>query len=84
MSCTRLQGSRIDKLPSLTSFCFSVCRGVVVLPKSVTPARIEKNYKLVKLDEEDMKVLNGLQKTKAKRFIKPEWGPKVDLEFKDW
>lgn len=63
---------------------YQVCRGVVVLPKSVTPTRIEKNYNLVKLDDEDMKVLNGLQKTKGKRFIKPDWGPKVDLEIKDW
>jgi len=61
---------------------YQVARGVVVLPKSVTPARIEKNFKLVKLDEEDMKILNELHKTKGKRFIKPNWP--VSMEFADW
>lgn len=57
-------------------------RGIIVLPKSVTPARIEKNIKLVKLDEEDMKSLNGLNK--GHRFVKPDWGKDVHLEFPDW
>jgi glycerol 2-dehydrogenase (NADP+) len=60
----------------------AVARGVVVLPKSVTPARIEKNLKLVKLDEEEMKTLNELHKTKGQRFIKPAWP--VPMEFSDW
>lgn len=61
----------------------AVARGVVVLPKSVTPARIDDNFKLVKLDEEDMKVLNSLHKTKGKRFLMPAWGS-VKMEFADW
>ena len=55
---------------------------MIVLPKSVTPARIEKNIKVVKLDEEDMKTLNGLNK--GQRFVKPDWGKDVHLEFPDW
>jgi len=50
----------------------TVNRGVVVLPKSVTEKRIIDNFKLIKLDEDDMATLNGLHKTKGKRFIKPE------------
>lgn len=61
---------------------FQVARGVIVLPKSVTPARIETNLKVVKLDEEDMKALNGLNK--GQRFVKPDWGKDVHLEFPDW
>ncbi|TNY19994.1 NADP-dependent oxidoreductase domain-containing protein [Rhodotorula diobovata] len=61
---------------------YQVNRGVVVLPKSVTEKRIIDNFKLIKLDEDDMATLNGLHKTKGKRFIKPDWN--VDLGFKDW
>lgn len=50
----------------------TVNRGVVVLPKSVTEKRIIDNFKLIKLDEDDMATLNGLHKTKGQRFIKPE------------
>ncbi|GAA6015301.1 hypothetical protein JCM10207_008941 [Rhodosporidiobolus poonsookiae] len=61
---------------------YQVNRGVVVLPKSVTPKRIEDNFKIIQLDEEDMKTLNELHKTKGKRFIKPDWG--IDLKFPLW
>ncbi|BGP16174.1 hypothetical protein JCM10213_001390 [Rhodosporidiobolus nylandii] len=61
---------------------YQVARGVVVLPKSVTPKRIEDNFKIIKLDNEDLDVLNNLYKTKGKRFIKPDWG--VDLKFPVW
>lgn len=56
----------------------------MVLPKSVTPARIESNLLLVKLDEEDLKTLNDLHKNEGKtqRFVKPEWN--TDLKFANW
>lgn len=57
-------------------------RNVIVLPKSVTPARIEKNFKLVKLDDDDMKTLQSLNQDK--RLIKPDWGTQVKMEFPDW
>lgn len=55
-------------------------RGIVVLPKSVTPARIEKNLKIVDLDNEDVEALNKFAKDngKLKRFCNPPWG--VDLK----
>jgi len=61
---------------------YQVMRNVIVLPKSVTPARIEKNFKLVKLDDDDMKTLQSLNQDK--RLIKPDWGTQVKMEFLDW
>lgn len=60
-------------------------RGVTVLPKSVTPSRIEANAKLVQLSAEEMKEIDELssQEGKKKRFIKPTWGG-YDLKFDDW
>lgn len=54
---------------------YQVNRGVVVLPKSVTPARIESNLKTIKLDEEDMNRLDKLAESgKQTRFTTPPWG----------
>ncbi|GAA5840824.1 hypothetical protein JCM11251_001706 [Rhodosporidiobolus azoricus] len=61
---------------------YQVARDVVVLPKSVTPKRIEENFKIIKLDSEDLETLNNLHKAKGKRFIKPDWG--FPLGFPDW
>jgi glycerol 2-dehydrogenase (NADP+) len=56
-------------------------RGIVVLPKSVTPSRIEKNLKIVDLDKEDIEALNKFAKDsgKLKRFCNPPWG--VDFKW---
>lgn len=60
-----------------------VPRGQTVLPKSVTPSRIESNLKkIIKLDDEDVKLLNkygeGLEKEgKQKRFVYPPF----DINF---
>ena len=55
---------------------WSIWRGVVVLPKSVTPSRIESNFKIVKLDDEDGKIIDDLYKTiGVKRIINPDWDP---------
>ncbi|ODN81754.1 hypothetical protein L202_02139 [Cryptococcus amylolentus CBS 6039] len=62
---------------------YQVNRGVVVLPKSVTPARIESNLKTVKLDEEDLARLDKIAEGgKQKRFTAPPWGS--DFGFPDW
>lgn len=63
-----------------------VPRGSTVLAKSVTPARIEENTKLVDLDAEDVKLLddysNKLTKEgKLQRFVYPPFG--VDFGFPD-
>lgn len=63
-----------------------VPRESVVLAKSVTPSRIESNFKLVKLDAEDVKLLNeygeGLEKAgKQQRYVYPPFG--IDFGFPD-
>lgn len=63
----------------LTNPLKKVPRKSTVLAKSVTPARIESNLKLVTLDDEDVKQLDGygveLEKTgKVQRFVYPPFG----------
>ncbi|KDQ52165.1 hypothetical protein JAAARDRAFT_40515 [Jaapia argillacea MUCL 33604] len=67
---------------------YLLAKGMVVLPKSVTPARIASNFKgaiaaLEKLDQADVERLDGVAPGgKQKRFITPPWG--VDLGFDNW
>jgi diketogulonate reductase-like aldo/keto reductase len=62
--------------------CVIVPRGTTVLAKSVTPARIEENAKLIDLDAEDIKLLDDLTKDgKVQRFVYPPFG--VDFGFPD-
>lgn len=65
--------------PAQVVISWAAQRGVVVLPKSVTPSRIETNGKLITLSNEEMLQLNELHKQegKAVRLVKPNWG--VDL-----
>jgi glycerol 2-dehydrogenase (NADP+) len=53
---------------------WAVNRGTVVLPKSVTPSRIESNRKVVSLDKEDMDVLDKMASGgRQHRFNTPAW-----------
>lgn len=53
---------------------FLVAKGHVVLPKSVTPERIEANLKAAALDAADVEKLDSLAASgKQQRFIKPAW-----------
>ncbi|KAH7411110.1 protein GCY [Cadophora sp. MPI-SDFR-AT-0126] len=62
---------------------YHVCKGVAVLPKSVTEKRIDSNKEVVALSKEDLAVLDGLAANgKAKRLNTPLWG--FDLGFEDW
>ena len=61
---------------------FHVARGCSVIPKSVTPSRIQENMKVVSLDGKDVATLEGITKSKPiQRFICPDFG--VDLGFPD-
>ncbi|KAI0948029.1 hypothetical protein AcW1_009643 [Taiwanofungus camphoratus] len=67
---------------------YLVTKGIVTLPKSVTPARIATNYKgtlaaASKLTKEDVEKLDSVAASgKQKRIIMPPWG--VDLGFENW
>lgn len=64
----------------------TVPRGSTVIAKSVTPARIDENLKLLELDAGDVKVLNEYaerltREGKVQRFVYPPFG--VDFGFPD-
>ncbi|EKC97888.1 aldo-keto reductase [Trichosporon asahii var. asahii CBS 8904] len=72
-----------DVSPATVLISYQVNRGVVVLPKSVTPSRIDANAKVIKLDADDMKQLDGLAADgKQRRFVSPPWG--TDFGYDDW
>ncbi|KAK6205425.1 Aldo/keto reductase [Scheffersomyces amazonensis] len=65
-----------DVSPATILISWAVQRGTVVLPKSITPSRIEDNLKTIKLSEEDFEEINNLHKVVGvKRFINPDWSP---------
>ncbi|KAH7909604.1 NADP-dependent oxidoreductase domain-containing protein [Hygrophoropsis aurantiaca] len=67
---------------------YLLAKDVVVLPKSVTPARIASNFTgalaaLQKLTPADVALLDGVAAGgKQKRLIMPPWG--IDLGFDNW
>lgn len=62
-------------IPLIYSVCPTVARGSSVIPKSVTPSRIEENMKLIKLDSDDVKALDNISKTHPpNRFVYPAFG----------
>ncbi|KAF5093090.1 hypothetical protein D0Z00_004249 [Geotrichum galactomycetum] len=70
--------------PASVLISWHLKEGRIVLPKSVTPARISSNTIVVSLDKDDLEVLDSLHKThKPIRNIKPAWGANR-LKFPDW
>ncbi|KAH3667147.1 hypothetical protein OGAPHI_002796 [Ogataea philodendri] len=63
--------------PATLLISWGLQRDTVVLPKSVTPSRIESNLKAVELDEESIKVLDNLHKTTSGRIVARDWGVPV-------
>ncbi|KAF7348783.1 Aldo/keto reductase [Mycena venus] len=67
---------------------YLIAKGIVALPKSVTPSRITANIAgplaaLAKLQPADIETLDGLAAAgKQKRFIMPPWP--VELGFENW
>ncbi|KAH8907560.1 Aldo/keto reductase [Coniochaeta sp. PMI_546] len=72
--------------PSTVLLSYHLPRGSTVLAKSVTPERIKENMNLIKLDDQDMKLLNDwsdelTRNKKLMRFVYPPFG--VDFGFPD-
>lgn len=63
----------------LLSYLFT--RGIVALPKSVTPKRIEQNFEVTKLSSEQLEVLDSITLRGTTRFVYPDFG--VNFGFPD-
>ncbi|SCU78496.1 LADA_0A05908g1_1 [Lachancea dasiensis] len=60
--------------PAQVLISWNIHRGIAVLPKSVTPSRIESNFKTVDLTEDDVSKLNQIHKEKGEsRINDPDW-----------
>lgn len=60
---------------------YHIARGTAVIPKSVTPSRIEENKKVVELSEADLSLLAKVSENGVTRYVYPEFG--VDFGFPD-
>ena len=62
--------------PATVLISYAIGRGIVVLPKSVTPSRIESNLQTINLPAEDIEELNKLatEGGKQQRINSPPWG----------
>ena len=64
-----------DVSPATILISYHVNKGSVVLPKSVTPARIVDNLRAIDLDEAEVNALDALAANgKQKRVNTPLWG----------
>jgi glycerol 2-dehydrogenase (NADP+) len=55
---------------------WALSRGYIVLPKSVTPSRIESNLEIFDLSAEDIDMINKIPVDEGeKRFVTPNWSP---------
>lgn len=87
-SATEIAKKRGLKSTSDVLLGYLLKKGIVVLPKSMSPSRIESNLTGAleayhALTPEDLKILDGVAASgKQKRFIMPYWG--IDLGFDNW
>ncbi|KAK9376454.1 NADP-dependent oxidoreductase domain-containing protein [Lipomyces chichibuensis] len=56
---------------------WAIQRGASVIPKSVTPSKIQQNFQDFVLEDADFEELNCLYKDKTVRVVVPQWGVKV-------
>ncbi|KAI9163626.1 D-galacturonate reductase [Paramyrothecium foliicola] len=72
--------------PATVLLSYHVNNGVTVIPKSVTPSRIDANKNIITLDAEDLKTLNDYaadihNNKKWERFVYPPFG--INFGFPD-
>lgn len=75
---------KLGRTPAQVAMRYLLQRGIVVLAKSYTPARIKQNLQIFdfQLNEEDMKTLDGLNKNM--RYIQtPQWKDHPKYPFHD-
>ncbi|KAJ8489045.1 hypothetical protein ONZ51_g3154 [Trametes cubensis] len=73
---------RLNATPAQVLIAWGVKRGYSVIPKSVTPERIESNFKQVELSDEDYEKLCELGRKNRKRFnVKTTYPPFWDINI---
>ena len=74
--------TRLNVEPAAVLYAWGVQRGYSVLTKSVTPARIESNFKQIELSQADFEAISDIAKKEgATRFMTPiEVKPKWDVD----
>lgn len=70
--------------PGTILLSYHVARGVVPLPKSVTPERIEQNLQIVKLTPDQVAALDKISSSGITRFVYPEFGINFGFPDKDF
>ncbi|ABN65453.1 Aldo/keto reductase [Scheffersomyces stipitis CBS 6054] len=64
--------------PATILISWALWRGTVVLPKSVTESRVQSNFEVINLSDEDGQTIDNIHKVKGvHRFINPNWDPVV-------
>lgn len=64
--------------PATILISWALWRGAVALPKSVSAHRIESNFNVIDLPDEDGKELDNLHKLRGiRRLVLPNWAPVV-------
>lgn len=72
---------KLNVTPAQVVISWHCQRGYIVLPKSITPSRIESNLQTFKLPEEDFQAIMNLSKTRGElRVCNPDWSPIVCFE----
>ncbi|KAI8371742.1 NADP-dependent oxidoreductase domain-containing protein [Radiomyces spectabilis] len=63
---------KYNKTPAQILLSWGIQRGTAVIPKSVTPARIEENFETVKLQDSDFDALTNLSGGNFYRVVDPQ------------
>ncbi|WFD23268.1 hypothetical protein MEQU1_001957 [Malassezia equina] len=72
----------LNATPAQVILNWNVQRGVVVLPKSITPSRIEENFKVVKLTDAQMEKIHSIEKDPQRQYrLCKVFDPKTQTVF---
>lgn len=69
--------------PAQVILSWDLARGVTTIPKSSNPARLEVNIKTIRLDPQDVELINNLYKKQHVRLVRHDWSCKMHHDD-DW